>query len=77
MKLEHATTTKQLAQAYLHHSRTDHRTTLSRKQMIEARKEFIESQSKAKASLWMDKCTYCTHTLMFDTYMCVYINTGI
>ena len=41
---------KKLVQNYQSHSRSDHRTTLSRKQMIEARKEFIESQSKAKAS---------------------------
>lgn len=42
---------RELAQAYLENSRTDHRSVLNRKQMIEARKEYIESQSKAKASL--------------------------
>lgn len=39
---------RELSQSYLDHSRADHRNTLARKQMIEARKEYIESQSRAK-----------------------------
>ena len=39
---------RELAQAYLDHSRADHRDILARKQRIEARKEFIESESRAK-----------------------------
>ena len=41
---------RELAQSYLDHSRSDHRIVLNRKQLIEARKEYIESESKAKAS---------------------------
>ena len=41
---------RDLSQSYLEHSRADHRNMLARKQMIEARKEYIESQSRAKVS---------------------------
>ena len=39
---------RELTQSYIDHSRADHRDILARKQRIEARKEFIESESRAK-----------------------------
>ena len=43
---------RELSQSYLDHARVEHRNVLARKQLIEARKEYIESQSRAK--VWMD-----------------------
>ena len=39
---------RELAQVYLDHARADNRNALARKQLIEARKEYIESRSRAK-----------------------------
>ena len=49
---EQAETMRELSQSYLDHARVEHRNVLARKQLIEARKEYIESQSRAK--VWMD-----------------------
>jgi translation initiation factor 3 subunit A len=45
---EQAETMRELSQSYLDHARVEHRNVLARKQLIEARKEYIESQSRAK-----------------------------
>ena len=42
---------RELTQSYLDHARADHRNALARKQLIEARKEYIESQSRAKVQV--------------------------
>ena len=49
--MENAQNAKKVAVDYVQHARQDHKATLQRKQLIEARKEFIENQSKAKVSL--------------------------
>ena len=43
---------RELSQSYLDHARVEHRNVLARKQLIEARKEYIESQSRAKVCGW-------------------------
>ena len=42
---------RELSQSYLDHARVEHRNVLARKQLIEARKEYIESQSRAKVGM--------------------------
>ena len=74
LQLEHAETRRELAQAYLEHSRADHRSVLNRKQIIEARKEFIESESRAKASLTIhEHTTPSNYTEHMTHYCCVHV----
>ena len=47
-QVEQTANMNRAVQEYQHHARQDHRAALQRKQLIEARKEFIENQSKAK-----------------------------
>jgi len=49
-QVEQTANMNRAVQEYQHHARQDHRAALQRKQLIEARKEFIENQSKAKVS---------------------------
>ena len=49
--MEQAKTYRKVLLEYHQHARQDHKSVLSRKQLIEARKEFIESKSKAKVSM--------------------------
>ena len=47
-QVEQTANLNRVVQDYHQHSRQDHRAALQRKLLIEARKEFIESQSKNK-----------------------------
>ena len=49
-QLEHTQLARKAAVAYQQHSRQDHKAAMHRKTLIEARKEYIENQSKAKVT---------------------------